>query len=247
MNIFFSFFLTGILGLISRNSSSENQTDNIGDGAPKDISHNASLENPLNTYEARISFSGEPHEDIIKSFTNAAQDLLDLIQSPPPQLSQIEDSYIDITVIPASNLNMTAYTSVEKWDPTGSVPLSSVILYDAEETNNLPYERLYDLALHEIIHSVGFGLSWDRNGLIERNDELGVFYIGASGNEKIPVSDDGFHWDEIAFGSEIMTPFINSDSFLGDETRAAIEDLGYDLYEENLDDSGIDNEEYLLQ
>lgn len=246
MHIFLSFFLTGILGIFSRHSSSDNHTDNIGDSSPKEISHNASLENPLNTYEARLSFSGEPHEDIIKSFTDAAQDLLDFIQSPPPQISQLEEPYIDITIIPASNLNMTAYTSVEKWDPTGSVPLSSVILYDSEEVNNLPYERLYDLALHEIIHSVGFGLSWDRNGLIERNDELEAFYIGTSGNEKIPISDDGFHWDEIVFGSEIMTPFINSDSFLGDETRAAIEDLGYDLYEEVPDDGGVENEEYLL-
>ena len=140
------------------------------------------------------------------------------------------------------------------------LPYFGDILFD---TADLPYLEqngvLYDTALHEIAHVLGFGLGsrWDRllrepSGAGASGQDThfrgaaavaafdragGTSYAGA----KVPVENDtgrfgrgalDTHWRESVFGAELMTTAVvvaDGAEPLSEVTIAALEDLGYQV------------------
>ena len=79
---------------------------------------------------------------------------------------------------------------------------------------------LYDIALHEIAHVLGFGYRWhDRlmNPRTERSHFPGGYskaaFDAVGGRPfkggKVPLESDDQHWRESVFGNEIMSPWSN--------------------------------------
>ena len=140
------------------------------------------------------------------------------------------------------------------------LPYFGDILFDTADLRHLEQNGvLYDTALHEIAHVLGFGLGaqWDRwlrapsgTGLSGRDTHFrgeaavaafdragGTSYAG----EKVPVENDtsrygrgalDTHWRESVFGAELMTTAVvieDSAEPLSEVTIAALEDLGYQV------------------
>ena len=115
-----------------------------------------------------------------------------------------------------------------------------------------------DVAFHEILHALGFGVAWNAMGLVEdfggdlrftganaieaynnvysdiaSSDPLSAFGVAVETDGGSATS--GVHWDDATFGSEIMTGYIGGGSITSDMTVAALEDMGYETVYESGD------------
>ncbi len=133
----------------------------------------------------------------------------------------------------------------------GGLPATGRMVMDAADADALAAGGGWnDVALHEMLHVLGFGTIWEREGLIGEVDGA-PRYVGANGirayresapdiaaadpfaDQGIPIETDGYagttkrHWDETLFGDELMTGFIGPDAALSDITVASLSDLGY--------------------
>ena len=141
-----------------------------------------------------------------------------------------------------------------------SLPYFGDVLFDTADIRHLERSGvLYDTALHEIAHVLGFGLGprWDRllrepsgAGVSGRDTHFdgaaavaafdragGTSYAGG----KVPVENDtgrfgrgalDTHWRESVFGEELMTTAVvigDGSEPLSEVTIAALEDLGYQV------------------
>lgn len=131
--------------------------------------------------------------------------------------------------------------------------------FDSEDAQNqLNLGNWETIVLHEMIHALGFGTLWTLMGLttgtvaggdirfagINATDvyqtEFASIANGDSGSlSGVPVETDGGqgtaggHWDEILFGTEIMTGYVDPGGFVSQMTIAALEDMGYDTVYDN--------------
>ncbi|MFP6771902.1 MAG: leishmanolysin-related zinc metalloendopeptidase [Alphaproteobacteria bacterium] len=123
---------------------------------------------------------------------------------------------------------------------------------DADNYNTMPSGSegtLWDdIVVHEMLHSIGFGTIWSYLNLLSGAGTSDPRFMGANAiaayNDSGGTVDGGVqvegssyagpgtrdsHWDEDAFGNELMTGYINnSDNYLSNITIASLEDLGYD-------------------
>ena len=106
---------------------------------------------------------------------------------------------------------------------------------------------LVDVLTHEMLHVVGVGSFWNREGLLRNYNTPTVEYTGAGGIQgcretggtttcasAVPVENTGgsgtanSHWRESVFGSELMTGYADTGPLpLSVMTVRSIEDLGY--------------------
>ena len=149
--------------------------------------------------------------------------------------------------------------------PDTFFPITGEMTFDIVDVRELFEDDLafgtnsYDnLILHEMIHTLGFGTTWEISGLItnvgsdavpdyrftgeQARDEYEKLYptqFAADPNSGLGVaveSDEGGegtiggHWDEETFTTELLTGFLSSDG--SDEvtnlTIAALDDMGYE-------------------
>lgn len=104
---------------------------------------------------------------------------------------------------------------------TGGVRLDSSDLASAESQNLLD-----ELFMHEMLHAIGFGTTWSRDGLISGDN-----YIGQNGMDVYggPVPYDGAGHLAESVGDEMGTTFIsNGSENITDLTLAILEDMGFD-------------------
>ena len=164
----------------------------------------------------------------------------------------VEDLRIDATIKgidgPGGLLGLAGPTTLN----SAGLPVRGVMQFDeADATRLLNYGAWEDVVLHEMLHVVGFGTIWEREGLL--SDVGGttrftgenaiaayeeVFPEIAAGDQfsefGVPVETDfgpgtAFgHWDEETFGDELMTGIAGINSTLTDLTIASLEDLGYE-------------------
>jgi hypothetical protein len=111
--------------------------------------------------------------------------------------------------------------------------------------------QLDDLVFHEVLHCMGFGLTWDYLGLVEDYDG-DLRFTGENATEAyastykrkskadalsdfgVPIETDGGvatagkHWDDATFRNEIMTGKLNYKNKITDMTIGALEDMGYE-------------------
>lgn len=97
----------------------------------------------------------------------------------------------------------------------------------------------FDIILHEMLHSIGFGTNWSRKSLVIEDGFGGYRYTGEQGNlvypgeALIPVEGDYgsgtrlSHRDEQALTIKLMTGTIDPANCLANWTWASFHDLGY--------------------
>ena len=127
------------------------------------------------------------------------------------------------------------------------LPVRAEIKFDLADFSRLGNKTIKEISTHELMHALGFGVLWQPLGLT-RKQNGNYFFTGkhankifkkdylnlAKKNEYIPVEKHGGsgtaggHWDEQAFGNELMTGFLGSGkNYLSDMSIKSMKDLGY--------------------
>ena len=135
------------------------------------------------------------------------------------------------------------------WIRTGSgLALSGTMEFDRVDVNAYSDKSWAAVIKHEMGHIIGISGSWSRQGY-GTNVVSNNVYIGAKGLDvwnndwgcvgTPPIETDGGsgtaggHWDEVCFGSELMTGYINTwgsaSNPLSQLSIAALSDMGYDV------------------
>jgi hypothetical protein len=118
------------------------------------------------------------------------------------------------------------------------------IVLDIIDMNVSPSD-MRTVALHEMIHLLGFGY-WEQRQLLTGVNTLSVAYVGAGGiagcravggvrtcASAVPVQSAGgpgtanSHWRDGVFGDELMTASFKTKPVLSVMTIRSLEDLGY--------------------
>ena len=103
-------------------------------------------------------------------------------------------------------------------------------------SEDLRSDDLYEIALHEFAHTLGFNrLVWDLLGLWRVGDnpgftgrKAGDSFVEAGGEGYIvPIETDSPHWRESALDDELMTSVMDRDNVLSAVTLGAMADIGY--------------------
>lgn len=136
----------------------------------------------------------------------------------------------------------------------GSWPITGLARFDSADVRGLDSASLYDLAVHEFGHVLGFGTMWGtfhallvdptlspgdvrdthfagENAISAFDAAGGSAYTGA----KVPVENslgagsDNAHWRESVMGGELMTPVFGSggNNPASAITLASLADMGY--------------------
>ncbi len=118
------------------------------------------------------------------------------------------------------------------------------IIFDSSDFSMASGERFYGVVVHEVAHTIGYGILWETHGLYTPGSfqytgahalaEYRVEY-NAPGATYIPVEDEGgrgtadVHWDHDVFGEEILTGFYSEGGGinLSRTSIASFRDLGY--------------------
>ena len=212
---------------------------------------------PPGGYNARVEFQSAFDPSLVPAFGRAADFLGRVITGDKAagRLADgrfVDDLLIDATVTgidgPGGTLAAAGPTAV-RGDGT---PGAGIMVFDeADALDQRAAGTWGDVVLHEMLHVVGLGTIWDAAGLLARaggtlrftgENAIAAYEdafpaIAASDRfsaRGVPVEEDGGpgtaggHWDEEVFGRELMTGFVDRDTFVSDLTVASLEDLGYD-------------------
>jgi hypothetical protein len=144
------------------------------------------------------------------------------------------------------------------WDPSAAetsedaLPFAGEIEIDiADAETFLLSGQLYDIALHEMMHVIGFGSLWEYSGTVEMTfddmgtkkpvddvltyDYLGVYAKAENGGTAPVVETDGgsgtagSHWDDETYTNELMTGYIDDINYLSSMSIGSLADLGYEI------------------
>lgn len=213
------------------------------------------LDNP-NGFNIEIVFSGSWTTELKAAMIQATEFLSDIITGDLPDAivgsSLIDDVRINATLTAMDGVGgklgsggMEAYRSGSYLTTVGRMS------FDEADAVNLLSKGLWDDVIsHEILHALGFGLTWNALGLVTtvgtdmrfNGDNATLAYnqefaaiAGADSlsDVGVPIETDGGsgtagkHWDEATFGSELMTGWISNNAPISTMTIAALEDMGY--------------------
>lgn len=208
-------------------------------------------------FNISINFLGDAWTVLaMNAFAAAADFLSQLITTGLPQDGVIDDLVIDVTLSDIDTIGgvigqgrPTAVRSSDGSTPDG-LPVSGEIFIDLNDVDSLLSKgTLDDLALHEILHVMGFGTLWEVPGVRDwltdpvfvpntetRNPNDGEIFVTYTGGSTDPENAEPLvdlegslgHWDEATYGDELMTTVFNpAGNFLSQMTLDALVDLGY--------------------
>ncbi|MFP7675260.1 hypothetical protein ACG74X_18075 [Marivita sp. S0852] len=219
--------------------------------------YTSNAENP-DGYNIDIFFDGPGWtEELQRPFIEATEIISDVITDGVTDIAFTDGSVVDDIAINATLFSQES-TLLGSAGPTllrndTLLPILAEIEINTANPAAPPgSELLEDTVLHELLHAVGLGTTWDTQGLLtDIGDE--VRFVGDNAIEayeavfpQIFATDPGFgvpvenstgnpgsdrgHWAEEVFGAdEIMTPFLDSgeENPLTDLSIASLSDLGY--------------------
>jgi hypothetical protein len=122
----------------------------------------------------------------------------------------------------------------------GAQPFVSYLRLDSYDISSMESSgRVQSFVKHELGHTLGLGTLWPEYGLVVLGSD--PHYTGAGGivgfnliggnaytGAKVPTDSIGGHWRESVFGSELMTPGVNTGAVpISQVTVRALADLGY--------------------
>ena len=179
-----------------------------------------------------------------KSVFQAAVDFWEtVIIGDLPAIHDVDDLKIFATVATIDGQGGTlAYAGWDRIRTTGNkLPYEGSMTFDSMDMRGMSNSEIYDVAVHEIAHILGFGTLWYEKSLISESNYIGSFatneyYLAGGDTLYIPLETSGgggtaySHWDEEIFGAELMTGYINSgENYFSAITIGAMEDLGYQV------------------
>ena len=133
-----------------------------------------------------------------------------------------------------------------------ALPFAAIMEFDvADAETYLAAGTWGDIVFHEMMHTLGFGTMWESTGVVDLviddngtkrpvddtyiYDYTGQLAIDANGGVAPLVETDGGsgtaggHWDELTYGNELMTGYINDENYLSQMSLASLGDLGYEI------------------
>ncbi|MFT7026936.1 MAG: hypothetical protein ACJAVS_001156 [Paracoccaceae bacterium] len=198
-------------------------------------------------YNIDVVFDGDNWTiDLQQDFVQAAEYISSLIVGDVADYGTVDDIRIVaslLTIDGAGGVLGQAGPTQVRGD--SYLPSQGVMRFDIADAETFDAKGLFnDIVLHEMLHTLGFGGMWGYMGLTSGSvatDDM-VFtganamlaYAATGGTGGVPIETDGAagtagaHWDETAFGSELMTGYINGSNTLSQMSVAALEDMGYD-------------------
>lgn len=210
----------------------------------------------VSDFNIQVVFESEFSVDQRAAFELAADYLSHIIVGDLPAFMGYDDISIIAVIEPMDGLgNVLASARPEGFRDTLDPPLpfAGLVVLDIADIPELESAgTLADLALHEMMHVLGFGSLWESFGLIEGTTDLRFTgdnaiaaynaefpdIAGSDANSAtgVPVETDGGegtaggHWDEDIFTNELMTGIgmAGTDDYTSGMTVAALEDMGYD-------------------
>lgn len=266
------FFLLGLAGsayvLLNEVVDDEPEERETYEGTPSDqidVSENETnaitLDEPVSHYQSGdpggfnidLNFKGDWTAKEQEAFVNAAEFLSDVI------LEDVENSYYDGKPVDDLTIDVSkeaidgsskvlGYAEVDAIRHNSKLPTAANIVMDRADIAYQMTRGIWEsTALHEMIHALGFGITWGVQGLIDNsNADAGprfnghnataMYQYGYDAAKDDPHADlgvpihleKGGHWDEGVFDEEVMITFIDRDNTLSVMTLAALEDMGYD-------------------
>ncbi len=184
-----------------------------------------------------------------------------------PLVGTVDDLIIFIQVLPIDGEGGTvAYAGPCFIRSANTLPVVGLTVFDEAD---LDEDLLYDIALHEFAHVLGFGTLWEFQGLLREpavpgdpsadthfigsgaRDAFAAIGGGAWGGAHVPVENEfggvgtlNGHWRWRVFESELMTGFISAGSSpLSVVTVASLGDLGYEVVMEEADSYSLSFED----
>ncbi len=162
-----------------------------------------------------------------------AEILSDIIIGDLPNYGDIDDVRIQMY-----NENIDGANGV--WGEGGWIKLRSDgmvaeggVRVDVNDIGSAESRDMMDeLFMHEMLHAIGFGTTWNRDGLISNGTFIGATAVDVYGSA-VPLNGNG-HLDE-SVGNEMGTTFIsNGAEDITDLTLAILEDMGFEtVYDSN--------------
>ncbi len=204
-----------------------------------------------------LIFSGTGWTDALKlGFQTSAEYLSDIITGDLPSVTTSTGVIDDIRIsVSLTTLDGTGglggwggYTSLRS---DSLLPSQGYVKMDSADASYWLSKGLWDdFAVHEMLHSLGFGTAWKTMGLVtdyagdlrftgdaatKAYNDLYPLLAGPDPRSDlgVPVETDGgsgtagVHWDDSTFKNEIMTGTLNWSNTVSDMTLAALEDMGY--------------------
>ena len=212
-----------------------------GSGSSTYISGDPSIPNS-SEYNIQINFVGSWSSDLRQAFISAANAISDFILGDVPSTgarrSAIDDLSITASLVSIDGAGGILGQAGPDAVRAGSyLPYKGTMQFDVADANVYQAAGLFDdIVLHEMLHTVGFGTIWSSKGLISGGGFNGPLANAVyPGSALIPLETDFgagtaySHWDEDAFGSELMTGFIDGNNDLSYMTIASLGDLGYSV------------------
>jgi hypothetical protein len=226
----------------------------------------------LSDYAVDVRFWGAPMTAADQLlFTNAAARIRGIVTGSLPiaDATGADPAVCGVTGVPVLAENVPGviiYASVQPIDGAGKIlaqagpcylrddpdlrTVVGVMEFDADDLASLSSGgNLQDVITHEMLHVVGFGTFWTREGLLTGFNTPTVAFTGAGGiagcilgggtfscATAVPVEASGgagtanSHWRESTFGAELMTGFANSGTMpLSVMTVRSLGDIGYTI------------------
>lgn len=201
----------------------------------------------VSDYNVDLAFDGLGWTEALQAdLTLAAEYLSTLILGDVPDVSGIDDIEITVRLLDIDGVGGILGAAAPGGIRAGSLlPSTGLVQIDLADAQSYHESGLLDdIMVHEMLHTLGFGGLWEAMGLTAGSvatDDM-VFTGGAAalawaamGGTGAPAIETdggsgtaGVHWDEAAFGSELMTGWLNGGAEVSALTAAALEDMGYD-------------------
>lgn len=197
------------------------------------------------TYDITLNFDKTVNAVYRAAFQTAANRWQSIITGDIPDFEGIDD--IEITIsMPAIDgvhgiLGQAGFTTLR---PVSNLPVMGVMQFDSADVIDMAKKNtLPDVIFHEMGHVLGFGNLWQSDHLKANSEYTGSHALAAyrvlanlTDATGIPIETDGgsgtagVHWDDLTFGSELMTGYTSNGVMpLSAMTIGAFEDLGYSV------------------
>lgn len=215
---------------------------------------------PEDGYNIELIFEGDWTAEEQVAVTESADFLSEVIIADVPDTTADDGIQVDDLVIQVNKtvdevpLNALGFGEVLQAREGTHLPSFSAMTFDGDDIELMRENGSWDsTVLHEMVHALGFGITWVEQDLVQVDENGTPRFTGANAISEylfampqseddagaqagIPVEGDGpgesfaSHWDEELFGDEFMTGEIDDQDSYSIMTIAALEDMGYDTF-----------------
>ena len=207
------------------------------------------------SYTIDVIFDDDVPEALRESVLRAQETLENLITGDVAGTDTIDDLQVRIQMAAIDGQGASVARTLVNEFGADDLPVDVDIFVDEDDIAALA-ERgdLDSLVLHEMLHAVGFGVSWERLGLIGEDSEGNPVFTGAHATaayaEMTGAADDpagvpleqhgsGFtaqrHWDEERIDGELMIGYLTGQTSVSDLTQASLIDIGHEIADDEED------------